>query len=791
MTTTVVPELEAVANQYKLKLKALDAEVLSDLARRYTKVYITATRELHQLMEKIDAVNLVGAREVPVGWHYREQRLNELLRQLHSQVQEFANQTGTSLTAGQQQAINLAQQYAQAMTHASLGPTPAGVNFGAQWANVPQQAILNIAANTHSGPLADILQQIAPQAAAEARDVIVNGVAQGFNPRKVATLLHQQLGAPLARAQLIARTEILRAQREVSQKAFQENSQVVGGWTWQAALDDRTCDFCWALNGEHFDVEEGPDTHPNCRCTMIPDVTSYLDAGFGAEVAGAYRDVPGDVDELAPSIVADGGNVDLVNGTADMYFVAPSPVIRMLIERSGTMPADAKLLVRRPVPTGTEVVVPLKVPLYKMESPFQGEYTFFQANGMVPVRDYLTSGPAKFEQLSEARQLKILGPAKYRAYKDNKVVLRDFIGYKDNRVWGRTGYSKSLKEVLGKTEAAKYYGLSPSERAVREVQRQARIEARRVREQARQEARRQAQAQAQLQRAQRAATTTATRAQVAPPAPQPVEVLSQIESDLKNGTLRVIQDMSGEDHVNPAYKVHIDGDGDAVVKPRPNDVDTIERVHHPSIPPYQDPEREAAGSVMARLMGIDTPVVVTRDVETQSLGESSVQQWRDFNKFRGGGTPAEQRSIGLFDVVIGNLDRHAGQVGIQADGKLLPYDHGLAFPSWVVDTSRGYDYEWLRNDIFSRQFYNSPLRPDEVQLLEKLDTPEVRTALAATGLDQRAIDQMYHRISSMLTTGKFMSTETADKYGLTQDQIDFDVDEALNHYNDIAGDDYY
>jgi SPP1 gp7 family putative phage head morphogenesis protein len=716
---------------------------------------------------------------VTPGWYYREERLAELLNQVHKQVQDFANQTGNSLTANQQEAMQIAQQYAQAMTHASLGPTPAGTPFGTLWTNLNQQALINIAANTKEGPLAKILGEIAPQAASAARDTIVNGVAQGYNPRKVAALLHDQLGAPLARAQTIARTEILRAQREVTQQLFQENDAVVGGWIWQAALDANTCEFCWALNGEHFDTEEGPDTHPNCRCTMIPDVKSYADAGYGDEAAAAYDDVPGDLGEIAPDIIRQGGNVDLVEGTTQVYYVTDAAT-RDTIERTGTIPARAPLQLRYPSLGEDQVAVSMKIPVYKLIEPLGDPHKFY-LEGDQNIARYLTSGPAKFAQLSDARQLQILGPAKYRAYKAGAVELRDFIGYKDSTVWGRTGYAKSLKEVLGPTEAAKFYGPTASERALIEGARKEKIAARK------------------LAVAQRKAAKEAAQAQAVPVPPvKPLEVLSQVEANLSSGNLSIIDDMS-HGHHNAAYKVHIEGDGDAMLKPRPAP-EHAEGTHHPSIPPGFDPERERAGWVMAQKFGLDSPTVVQRDVElhapptvvsgvTEPIGDSSVQEWRNFRPWTGGGTRQEKRNIGLFDVVVGNLDRHGGQLGMTPEGTLLAYDHGLAFPSWVVDTSgvaseyHGGFYEWTRNDVMAREFYGSTLTESEKTLLRSLDTPQVRSDLQATGLDELAIERMYHRIESLLGTGRFMSIEEADQYGMSQDDIYSSIVDAVDNWD--------
>lgn len=65
-------------------------------------------------------------------------------------------------------------------------------------------------------------------------------------------------------------------------------------------------------------------------------------------------------------------------------------------------------------------------------------------------------GVALFEKLPAEKQIKILGPAKYAAWKDGKFILSDIVGRKRSKEWGTHRYEKSLAELLG-TERAKGY----------------------------------------------------------------------------------------------------------------------------------------------------------------------------------------------------------------------------------------------------------------------------------------------------------------------------------------------
>ena len=382
MATTFTPEIKQVSQQYLRRLKELDSQVLSDLAREYVNVYHVARSEWESLSRKIIAAQQRGEAITP-GWLFQQGRLDRFSAQVGSQLDSFVNDLNGGLTAAQNQAIAESIRYAQASANAALGPVPHGADFSQFWTNLNQQAVQQILSNTaEGGPVYKVLQSLAPQGASEARDIITNGVAQGYNPRKVASELRDTLDVSLTRAQTIARTEMMRAARDTVLETYRENSDVVQGWIWSAACDDNTCEDCWAMDGEVFDTEVDTEMHVNCRCTLEPDVSSYADLGFGADVTGG-------IDEEAA------------------------------------------------------------------------------------IEETLT-GPEKFAQLPESSQLKVLGPAKFRAYQDGAITLRDLVGHTESPVWGRSIRTKSLKEVLGK-DAQKYYGdqggsMTPAPRALSPAQ---------------------------------------------------------------------------------------------------------------------------------------------------------------------------------------------------------------------------------------------------------------------------------------------------------------------------------
>ena len=88
--------------------------------------------------------------------------------------------------------------------------------------------------------------------------------------------------ATKSRAEMIARTEVLRATNFATNEAYKQ-SGIVKSKEWLTALDERTCEICTPLDtkivgvNESFNTSVGavdfPPVHPRCRCTIIPVIS--------------------------------------------------------------------------------------------------------------------------------------------------------------------------------------------------------------------------------------------------------------------------------------------------------------------------------------------------------------------------------------------------------------------------------------------------------------------------------------------------------------------------------------
>lgn len=133
--------------------------------------------------------------------------------------------------------------------------------------------------------IASYMRPLSSLAEESMRRRLVEGVAVGANPRAAAARMLRDVQGEftggLTRALNIARTEMLDVSRAATMAADKANPDLITGWIWMSALDERTCPSCWSMHGsEHKADEQGPDDHQSGRCTRASITKSWADLGF-------------------------------------------------------------------------------------------------------------------------------------------------------------------------------------------------------------------------------------------------------------------------------------------------------------------------------------------------------------------------------------------------------------------------------------------------------------------------------------------------------------------------------
>jgi hypothetical protein len=133
------------------------------------------------------------------------------------------------------------------------------------------------------------LKAVTEDAAQSLRERLTAGLAEGKNPRDLASTLNNEL-QKIERSRLatIARTEIINSHSEAALNTYdQHGTDVVGHAARLTAKDASVCAFCRALDGIPFTLSEfrsvtaewgsqtrriGIPAHPNGRCSPVPEI---------------------------------------------------------------------------------------------------------------------------------------------------------------------------------------------------------------------------------------------------------------------------------------------------------------------------------------------------------------------------------------------------------------------------------------------------------------------------------------------------------------------------------------
>ena len=204
----------------------------------------------------------------------------QMLTQLETEVSRYATIAENEIDASAKAAVQAALKDSAGMIQAALpGLDAAGVDAALYKLN-PDAVSSMIGFLDNGSPLFKNLQRLGPDVAALVADKLREGIILGYNPRKVARIIRDATGQGLTWSLTTARTANLWAYRSASLANYRANSQVVSGWVWWTALDDRCCMGCISQHGSFHTLEETLNGHHSCRCAMLPQTKSYAELGL-------------------------------------------------------------------------------------------------------------------------------------------------------------------------------------------------------------------------------------------------------------------------------------------------------------------------------------------------------------------------------------------------------------------------------------------------------------------------------------------------------------------------------
>lgn len=285
-------KLHQVQSHYRKQLRAGEAASERALNDAYANTLRQIQPHLAQLYRQIKAKQDAGE-HIPVSWLYEEKRLENIRRLITQEMRQYGDHARLTIAQIQQEATQLGLQAAGEQLKALTPAELKNWTFGRPSLEAIKQFV---GASQPGSPLYNLFQSFGSEAASAVQAALVTGLTLGKSPIEVARDVQAALDIERARALTIARTEMLRSYRSASLETYKANEDVVGGWIWQAALDPSTCAACIAMNGTKHSLDETMDSHPNCRCTQIPETKSWADilGPLGIDTSG-IRDTRPDV----------------------------------------------------------------------------------------------------------------------------------------------------------------------------------------------------------------------------------------------------------------------------------------------------------------------------------------------------------------------------------------------------------------------------------------------------------------------------------------------------------------
>lgn len=271
-TSTLQREIDA----FRARLLRMEAQASEVLSSAYSDVLTQLDKHIIDVSQMIADARAAGIEPSP-SWLFQQARYQELRRQTVTLIDKYAAVTETVATSAQRAAVQASLQ--QVATQ--LAPVSGGSDELAElvrgWASMPdaaiQQMVGALQANT---PLGKVLSSYGKDAASQVNTALVRGLALGQGASQTARDVQSALGVTRARAEMLVRTETLRATR-ASMAAAYEQSGVVRQLRWSASLGPRTCGYCLSRHNKLFPLGTTMATHSGCRCSWSPALGPDLD----------------------------------------------------------------------------------------------------------------------------------------------------------------------------------------------------------------------------------------------------------------------------------------------------------------------------------------------------------------------------------------------------------------------------------------------------------------------------------------------------------------------------------
>jgi len=108
------------------------------------------------------------------------------------------------------------------------------------------------------------------------------GIVEGESIGQIVSRLRHDVKIAKRQAETLVRTSIKHVSSQARETYYQANDDIIKGVIWVSTLDARTTLICADLDGQTFELAEGPrpPVHMQCRSDTVPWVKSLKELGF-------------------------------------------------------------------------------------------------------------------------------------------------------------------------------------------------------------------------------------------------------------------------------------------------------------------------------------------------------------------------------------------------------------------------------------------------------------------------------------------------------------------------------
>jgi SPP1 gp7 family putative phage head morphogenesis protein len=235
----------------------------------FLKIRNRLSKEIDETLTALQAAKDAGEPVDPATLA-KNARLNRLLKQIDAEIRRISPEFADRIADAKTDAVRIAKRQAAELP-----------NLTADLELFDLEATEEFLYTAGDGrPLAEYFKDLAKPVRTAVFDSVAYGIAAGLPNAAIAKDINDQVGKGAVRAMTVARTETNRAYRNASREFYQAEPSVLG-WKWVSARDLNTCPICWKHHGQIFSPVQTMQTHPNCRCVMVPilDMSEPVDLG--------------------------------------------------------------------------------------------------------------------------------------------------------------------------------------------------------------------------------------------------------------------------------------------------------------------------------------------------------------------------------------------------------------------------------------------------------------------------------------------------------------------------------